>query len=214
MKDKYLKVKAFKMFIQTQKQAARQAREFVSKSGIDLCGINENFEVHIYGGKSFYRLANTLHMTIMKESGYDSSNVKLYFYYEGVKVFCIVSKSDNQIRNYDYMANVYREEFAKIFLETEDKEEAFLKLKDQRKYKEYDNFKNFRCYGDLQKYLKRHSSIRYDSREDLESQYLGYKNSFEPIEEGSMSWKEAERKRPNGDYFYPMSFQKWFKANY
>lgn len=214
MENKYLKAKSFKMFIQTQKQLVKQANEFIDKSGIELCGVNRNVEIHTYGVKSFYRLADTLRVTIMKESGYNDNNIQLYFYYEGAKVFCIASKSDSQVRRFDYIANTYRDEFAKLFLETDDKEKAFLKLKDKHKNDRCDYLKYFRCCADLQKYLKRHSSQRYDSKEDIESRYLGYKNNFEPIEEGSMTWKEAERKRPNEDYFYPLSFHKWCKANY
>lgn len=212
MENKYLKAKEFKLFIQKQKQMLKQSKEFIDKSGIELCGINDYYEVHIYGAKSFYRLSKLLRLTPMKENAYSENNIRLYFYYEGIKVFCIASKSDD-IR-YEYMAKSYKEDFAKIFLETEDKELAFQKLKEQNKNSRDETLKYLSCYADFQKYLKRHSNQRYDSKENIESKYLGYKNNFEPLEDESMSWQEARRKRPNEDYYLPLSFRQWYKANY
>ena len=212
MENKYLKAKEFKLFIQKQKQMLKQSKEFIDKSGIELCGTNDYYEVHVYGAKSFYHLSKLLRLTPMKENAYSENNIQLYFYYEGIKVFCITSKLDG-IR-YDYMAKSYKEDFAKIFLETEDKELAFQKLKEQNKTSRDETLKHLSCYTDFQKYLKRHSNQRYDSKENIESKYLGYKNNFEPLEDESMSWEEVRRKRPNKDYYLPLSFSQWYKANY
>lgn len=215
MENKYLKAKEFKLFIQKQKQMLKQSKEFIDKSGIELCGTNDYYQVHVYGAKSFYRLSKMLRLTPMETSGYGEGQFELYFYYEGIKIFCLTSKSNHKSRRYDYMANIYREEFAKLFVETEDKEVAFQKLKEMREKKEYEDIKYLSCYADFQKYLRRHSNQRYDSKENIESKYLGYKNNFEPLnDDESMTWTEAKRRRPNGDYYIPLSFSQWYKANY
>lgn len=213
MKERYLKARAFKIFVQKQKELTKQRNEFKNISGIELCGYKDKTEIHIYGKKSFDELAKTLNIIPTIDKNWSNNGAQSYFYYEGIKVFVLHSK-DITSEKFNYTVNQYRKEFAEILLDEDDKEKAFIMLQEKYKNDKYSKLKYLHGYEDFKKLLNRHSSKRnYESKESIESKYLSYKNNFEEIDE-DLSYKEARRIRPNEDWYHPLSFQQWYKINY
>lgn len=211
---KYLKLKQLRIGIQTMKVAEQHIKN------CDLCYGYETTQIAMNKG-NFFRVAKALRIEPIIEDRHDSTyRYHASFYYEGVTVYCIYHYPiDEPIVKQDWYSDQLNAKFKEYFFETEDKNQAFLKLKEyvlanlnSMAKPEKQPIYWMKSYQEFEKYLKRHNTLSepYESRYN---KYLYYKQNFEPLDE-DVSYQDANRLRPEQDWTCPMTFRQWNKANY
>lgn len=209
MKEKYMKIKQLKIGIQMIEAAMRK---------LDECGFVYGYRLtnNIAMDKvDFFNLAKALHIDPIIVKNYSSDyKSRAHFIFEGKELYCIYNEPTFNKWGLKKLENRFKE----IFFETEDRELAFQKLKEEvlasydGKYKSKQPIFWMQSNKDFEKYLNRHRREN-ESYESRYSKYLKYRDDYEPLD-GDISCCDAKRMRPNDDWLIPMSFKQWNKANY
>lgn len=213
MSNKFLKLKRFREAIQIYKVAKNKLDDCTSSLGIYGYRID-----HIAMKKNnFFAMCKTLGIDPIIQTNYTNwAKYYAHFYYEGIEIYCIYDDEDEYNK---YGIKELENRFKELFFETENKEDAFHKLREETLDKNGYNNKSkqpiywMKSYHDFEKYLNRHSK-KQESYESKYNKYIEYKKNFEPLDKDEVTWEEAEEERPNGDYFVPMTFKQWNKAHY
>lgn len=210
MKEKYMKIKQLKIGIQMNKAAMKK---------LDECGF-------VYGHRSldniamhkvdFFNIAKALHIAPIIVENYSSDyKYHAHFIFEGKEIYCIYNEPETFNK---WGLKKLENRFKEVFFETEDRELAFQKLKEEVLLSYDDKYKSkhpifwMQSNKDFEKYLNRHKREN-ESYESRYCKYLKYRDDYEPLDDG-ISYRDAKRMRPNDDWFFPMSFKQWNKANY
>lgn len=211
MADKYLKLKQLKIALQMTKAA--QSKLYSCKDSVGIYGFDMNrFGMH--KGK-FFALCKALRVEPIIKSNYSEySKYHAHIYYEGMEIYCLYDEPSEYNK---YGVKELEKRFKELFFDTEDKENAFQKLKEEtlekcNSYRTKQPIYWMNTYKDFEKYLNRHKR-KQESYESRYVKYLEYKKNFEPLDEDTR-YDEAERIRPNYDWTVPMTFRRWNKANY
>ena len=212
MKNKYTKLKRLKIAIQMYKTSINKLND--CKNTWSIYGESTNLQMN---KNSFFRLCKLLRIEPIIDSNWSSSyKYHAHIYFEGIIISCIYN--DNSDPYNKYGLKELEKRFKELFFDTEDKESSFQMLREEvleaynKKYKTKQPIYWMKSYKDFEKYLNRHKR-KQESYESKYNKYLDYKKNFEPLEEDT-SWEDAEKERPNEDYFVPMTFKQWNKAHY
>lgn len=212
MADKYLKLKQLKIALQMTKAAQNKLHS--CKDNVGIYGFDMN-RLGMHKGK-FFALCKALRVEPIIKSNYSEySKYHAHIYYEGMELYCLY---DEPTEYNKYSVKDLEKRFKELFFDTENKETAFQKLKEETlekckyKYRNKQPIYWMNTYKDFEKYLNRHRR-KQESYESRYVKYLEYKKNFEPLDE-DIRYDDAERIRPNYDWNVPMTFRQWNKANY
>ena len=210
MKHKYMKIKQLKIAIQMERAAKRKYAE---------CGLiygYGNYSGVALNKKEFFGVAKALHIEPIIKSNYSPDyKYHAHFILEGREIYSIY----NEEPEFKYV--LYRDlerKYKELYFDSNDKQVAFERLKEIELEKRANKYKSkqpiywMKGYSDFERYLERHK-VKQESYASRYNKYLEYKKNFEPLDD-DLSYREAERIRPNNDWSIPLSFKQWNKANY
>ena len=210
MKHKYLRIKQLKIAIQMDRASKRKYAE---------CGLvygYNNYNSVAMHKKEFFAVAKALHINPIINNNYSSDyKYHAHFILEGREIYSIYN--DTQEFKYDSYQDLERK-YKELYFECNDRQTAFEKLKQIELEKINDKYKTKRPlywiknYSDFEKYLDRHKT-KFESNASRYNKYLEYKNNFKPLDD-DVSYDEAERIRPNNDWYIPLSLKQWIKVNF
>lgn len=215
-KNRYTKLKQLKIGLQTM----RCAWDHLDRSG--LCYGYDYDKTIAMEPDDFFRVVKSLHMEPVIEAR-DSPYYRYQasFYYEGFCIYCVYDEDRDADQTSRY-AKKLMAKFKEYFFETEDKECAFLQLREyelgrnlEQKYPtDPENLPIYwmKSYHDLERYFRRHSSTS-ESYESRYSKYMHYREHFEALDDET-TWNDTNRLHPYGDWNRPLTFRAWNKANY